>query len=132
MIRTPKDRQQKTAKRKRSARKNRSLSHAALRGCDGFREIVSRANEYGISVDVKATAGRARRPDALHVMFGRNGLRIADYWPSTGTLLIGGSRSHAENIATALERVREAIDTNSTGNGELKTAGPAAKKIGCN
>ena len=69
------------------------------------------AAEKGVSISVRNTRRRARQ---LHVMFAsRGGWRVADYWPSTGTLMIAGTRHHASNLEEATARVIDALKITS-------------------
>jgi hypothetical protein len=69
----------------------------------------TRAAEHGLQITVSRVNGY--RFDHCHVMVNQGKHRVANYWPSNGTLVIGSEKLKAENIDIALTMIVERVGT---------------------
>jgi hypothetical protein len=88
----------------RSRRKKKPPS--AKSATEAILPVIKRsAQRAGIEVDWRLVGsfGRKRQRRILHVWFNRGAERIADYWPSNGTLRVNGVNTMVTDVAGALD-----------------------------
>lgn len=78
-----------------------------------FEQLASlseRALRFGITVNHRVIQCGRRGRQTLYVFFETDGVRLVDYWPATGTTLLGGiegERTKVETLEEAFELARQ-------------------------
>jgi hypothetical protein len=73
-------------------------------------EVRARAEKADVSVIVNRFRPSRGRRVSLHVMFNAGPQRLADYWPSTGTIIAAGEKTIVESLDAALDVAIAAAD----------------------
>jgi hypothetical protein len=71
--------------------------------------LSHRATELGLTITAKESRATGAEGKSMHVQFHRDRWLVADYWPTTGRLRIGGNNRRAKTLADAFRIVRVAV-----------------------
>ncbi len=76
----------------------------ALKVDNKFAEYKQQAAAHGLDLRVSQVSGK--RWDHCHVMFNKGKHRIANWWPSNGTVTIGPVKTKADNFADVITLIQ--------------------------
>jgi hypothetical protein len=89
-------------KRPKSDKPRLKVKPGVIQAQRDMQRVIDVAAEQGVSIDNREVT-TARRP-TLHVMFNRDGYRLADWWPGTTKIILAGGRhATADSIDDALK-----------------------------